>query len=286
MSWSPASGRKEIEAALREVGGQPDSEIAIAEAALLLAALNRPRVPLERYVHHLSLLTRDTADLGAKHGAAESLAGRLEALRAVIHERYEYGGDRLGYDNLQNANLMRVIDRRKGLPVALGILYLHAARAQGWEIEGLNFPGHFMLRLTLGSERAIVDPFNGGATRSPAELREILRALTGEQAELRPEHSEPVSDREVLLRLQNNIKLRRIKEQRPAEALEVVESMLMIAPGKAEIWREAGVLNAHLGNLRAATTALEHFLALGGDADPQTRHEAAVLLQKIRSRIH
>ena len=152
MSWSPASGRDEIETALRRLGSQPDEAVDVAEAALLMAALDRPRVPLERYRHHLSLLTRDTADLAQGAGEA-TLDGRIAALNAVIRERYGYSGDALTYDDPQNANLMRVIDRRKGLPVALGILYLHAARAQGWPAEGLNFPGHFLLRLGCGSAR-------------------------------------------------------------------------------------------------------------------------------------
>jgi regulator of sirC expression with transglutaminase-like and TPR domain len=274
LAWSPASGRAEIEAGLRRVGGQADSDIALAEAALLLAALDRPRVGLERYVHHLSLLARDVAERGAALGAEGSIAARAEALNAVILGRYEYGGDRLTYDDLQNANLMRVIDRRKGLPIALGILFIDAARAQGWRIDGLSFPGHFLLRLELGGERAILDPFNDGALRGPRELREILRSVAGPDAELRPEHTEPVSSRDVLLRLQNNIKLRQLRRKRAEDALGALETMLMVAPDRAELWREAGMLQAHLGNLRAALTTLEH------------RHEAAALIQRIKAQLH
>jgi regulator of sirC expression with transglutaminase-like and TPR domain len=283
MSWSPASGRDEIETALRRLGGRPDREIDIAEAALLLAALDRPRVPLERYRHHLSLLGRDTADL-ARDGKAGSLMGRIAALNAVIRERYGYRGDELTYDDPQNANLMRVIDRRKGLPIALGILYLHAARAQGWAAEGLNFPGHFLLRLDCAGERAILDPFHGGVTRAPPELRELLRAHAGGEAELRPEHTAPAANRDLLLRLRNNVKLRLLRGDRVAEALEVLETMLMIAPDRAALWHEAGVLNAHLENLRAAVMALENALAL--EASDAERHQAAALLQRLCARLH
>src|SRR3546814_19645894 len=78
-----------------------------------------------------------------------------------------------------NANLRRVSDRRRGLPVALGILYLHGARAQGWAICGLNFPGHFLLRLDLGAERSIIAPFNGGQPRDAVALRALLKGKTG-----------------------------------------------------------------------------------------------------------
>lgn len=284
MNWSPASGRKELETALRRIGGLPEAEIDIAPAALILAALDRPRVSLDRYAHHLSLLARDTADLGKRHAAEDTLKGRLATLRVVLFERYGYCGDQLTYDDMQNANLMRVIDRRKGLPVTLGILLMHAARSQGWAIEGLNFPGHFLLRMDLAGERAIIDPFAGATERGPRELRDILRSLSGEDAELRPEYTAPVSSRDVLLRLQNNIKLRLLQQRRLQDGLGVVESMLMIAPERGELWREAGLLHAELDNLRAAAMALTNYAELA--AGPEQLRDAAMLLQKVKTRLN
>jgi regulator of sirC expression with transglutaminase-like and TPR domain len=284
MSWSEASRRRDVEARLRQVGGLGDAEIDIAQAALLLAALDRPQLGLERYHHHLSLLARDVADMAAKEGAGGSLARRIEILNAVLVERYGYKGDSDTYDDLHNANLMRVIDRRRGLPVALGILYLHAAQAQGWQIFGLNFPGHFLLRLDLGAERAIIDPFNGGVARDAAALRSLLKVMAGSAAELRPEHTAPVGKRDVLLRLQGNIKLRLIQEERSGDALEVIESMLMIAPDRPALWREAGVLHSHLDNMRAAIVAFEHYLELSGP-EPG-RQEIAELLRQLRLQLN
>lgn len=282
--WSGASGREEIEARLRQVGGQADEEIDLAETALLIAALNGPREPLQRYRHHLSLLERDTADLGAKLGAERSLATRIEALNSVLFERYGYRGDEETYDDLQNANLMRVIDRRRGLPVTLGILYIHAARAQGWPIVGLAFPGHFLVRLELGGVRAIIDPFDEGRVRETRDLREFLKAMTGNESELKPAHYAPVGNREVLLRVQGNIKLRLLQDQQPAEALAIIETSLMFAPGSAGLWREAGLLHASQDNLRAAIVALEHYLDLGND--PAGLEEARRVLQETKSRLN
>src|SRR3546814_4259755 len=149
---------------------------------------------------------------------------------------------------MSNAGSTRCVDRRRGRPGAVGILYLHGARAQGWPICGLNFPGHFLLRLDLGAQRTIIDPFNGGETRDAAALRALLKTMAGEAAELRPEHTRPVGCRDVLLRLQNNVKLRRVQEERSADALAILESMLMIAPERAGLWRAAGILHAHLDN--------------------------------------
>src|SRR5204862_4626076 len=169
----------------------------IGEAALALAALDRPQVALARYREHLATLARD---LGAAAVGVAEAAARAAALRAVIVGAYGYRGDDLTYDDLQNANLMRVIDRRKGLPVALGILYLDAGRAQGWDTVGLGFPGHFLIRLAEGAERLILDPFHGGRVCDAASLRELLKVMAGQAVELSPEHYAPVADRDVLLR--------------------------------------------------------------------------------------
>lgn len=284
MSRSAASGRREIEARLRQIGRQPDDDIDLAEAALLLAALDRAGVPLERYRDHVALLQLDTARLGARLGAEHSLESRVETLRGVIAERHGYRGDRRTYDDLQNANLMRVIDRRKGLPVALGILYIAAARHQGWSISGLNFPGHFLLSLGLGSARVIVDPFDGAKALGPAALRGRLKTVLGPDAELRPAHYAAASRRAILLRLQDNIKLRLLQNRRPRQALEVIEVMLLFAPGEARLWHEAGAIHARLGNLRAAALSLQHFLDIGAGSDDL--HDAAALLQRLRSRLN
>ncbi|SMF08730.1 Regulator of sirC expression, contains transglutaminase-like and TPR domains [Tistlia consotensis] len=284
MSWSPASGRDELERRLRRVGGQDDREIDLAGTALLLAALEAPQQPIERYSHHLSLLARDTADLGGEAAGAGDLEARAAALRAVLVGRYEYAGDEETYDDLQNANLMRVIDRRRGLPVALAILWLHAARAQGWEAEGVNFPGHFLIRLQCGSRRLILDPFRSGDPLGPQALRQLLKAVRGEAAELAPEHYAACGNREILLRLQNNIKVRRLREGALVRALEAVESMLLLDPAEGPLWREAGLLHMRLDNLRAAIFAFDNFLELAA-GDPR-RGEVATLLARLRARLN
>src|SRR3954470_6436800 len=215
---------------LRGLGAAGSPVLPIGEAALALASFERPRGGLSRYRQHLATLARD---VGRHAGAAGDLAARAHALNEIILLKHGYSGDELTYDDLQNANLMRVVDRRKGLPVALGILYLHAARAQGWDSVGLAFPGHFLIRLGAGPERLIIDPFHGGRICEAAGLRELLKVMAGQDVELTPEHYAPVADRDVLLRLQNNIKSRLLQSGRAEPALRIVQTMLLLAPDLA-----------------------------------------------------
>ncbi|HTT81374.1 MAG TPA: transglutaminase-like domain-containing protein [Stellaceae bacterium] len=266
---------------LRELTAQDRAVLPIAEAALALAALERPRIGLARYRQHLAALARD---VGRHAAAGAGLAGRARAINEVILLKYGYTGDELTYDDLRNANLMRVIDRRRGLPVALGILYLHAARAQGWDCVGLAFPGHFLIRLADGAERLILDPFHAGRVCDAAVLRELLKAMAGQEVELVPEHYAPVADRDVLLRLQNNLKSRLLQLGRHEHALRIVETMLLLAPDLPGLWQEAGLLQADLGNLRAATQTFEEFIRRAPEG--AARHQAAILLQQLKAKLN
>jgi regulator of sirC expression with transglutaminase-like and TPR domain len=266
---------------LRELGASASPELPIADAALALASFDRPRVALARYSRHLRSMAHDVT---RRAGDSGELAARATALNEIILLKHGYSGDELTYDDLQNANLMRVIDRRKGLPVALGILYLDAARAQGWEAVGLGFPGHFLIRLSDGGGRLILDPFHGGRVLDAVALRELLKAIAGQEIELAPEHYAPVADRDVLLRLQNNLKSRLIQTQRHEEAVRVIETMRMLAPDLVELSREAGLLHAQLGNMRAAVRSIEEFIARSPEG--AARHEAAIVLQQLKAKLN
>jgi regulator of sirC expression with transglutaminase-like and TPR domain len=271
----------DAESLLRRLGASDGRGWPIAEAALALASFERPRVSVARYRDQLQLIARD---VGRHRGAGGALAARAEALREVILLKHGYSGDRLTYDDLQNANLMRVIDRRKGLPVALGILFIDAGRAQGWEMAGLGFPGHFLVRLSEGPRQLILDPFHDGRVCGAPELRELLKAVAGAESELLPAHYAPIADRDVLLRLQNNLKSRLLQEELHEAAARVVETMLMLAPDFAELWHEAGMLHRRLGNMRASAAALEQFVVRAPDG--AARHQAAAVLQQLRRQLN
>ncbi len=266
---------------LRALGASDGRVLPIAEAALVLASFDRPRVDFARYREHLQLIARDVA----RHpGARGDLAERARALNEIILLKYGYSGDELTYDDLQNANLMRVIDRRKGLPVVLGILFIDAARAQGWDAAGLAFPGHFLIRVADRAERLILDPFHNGQICGAAELRDLLKAVVGPDSELTPQFYAPVSDRDVLLRLQNNLKSRLLQQRRHERAVKIVETMLMLAPDLADLWREAGMLHRQLGNIGAAASAFEQYIMRVPDG--MARHQAAAILQQLRAQLN
>lgn len=273
--------RTEAERLLKQLATAADQDVGLAEAALALAALAIGDLDLDHYRDHLAGLAEAVA---GKVAGTHSLAERIATLNQVIVNQERYCGDTTAYDDLDNANLVRVIDRRRGLPVALGIIYLDVAHRMGWAASGLNFPGHFLIRIEDGQTRAIVDPFQGGAIRDAADLRALIKLTAGENAELTAEHYQAVDRRSVLLRLQNNIKVRQIRAGQIEDAAGTVERMLLFMPEEAMLRREAGLLHARLGHLVAACGHLQAYR--DGCESAAERDEVEALLRKLSQQLN
>ena len=208
------------------------------------------------------------------------------ALNKVLVDDFRYAGDEDTYDDLDNANMMRVIERRRGLPVALGILYIFAARAQGWVAAGLNFPGHFLIRIeSRDGRRIIIDPFHGGRLMETQALRELLKLVRQDSgAELESVHYKTVSNREILIRLQNNVKTRRMEMNEVDSALEALASMQVLDPDNAALWREAGVMHMRLGRIKHAVESFEGFVARAPEGPD--RRKIGQVVEELRERLH
>lgn len=278
-----------IKTALARIATQADDAIDVAEAALLLASFDHPASDLQIYREHLKDIAAAVhcsavaAGVDVENAAPEEMA---RALTKVLVDDLRYAGDEVTYDDLDNANLMRVIERRRGLPVALGILYIFAAQAQGWGAAGLNFPGHFLIRLeSRNGRRVIIDPFHAGRFLETQALRELLKVVRQDaSAELEALHYKPVTNREVLIRLQNNVKTRRVELNEVAGALEVLASMQTLDPANAGLWREAGVMHMRLGHIKHAVEAFEGFVARAPEGPD--RRKIGQVVQELRERIH
>jgi regulator of sirC expression with transglutaminase-like and TPR domain len=252
----------------------------------MLAALDHPDSKPDRFRNHLSELAERVCAAADFARDGESAA---HALSSVIAGHYGYEGERGDYDAPENADLMAVIDRKRGLPVALGILYIHSARASLMQAQGLFAPGHFLMRVVVKGSEAIIDPFNGGEVldreriNTPAPGSPLIVAEPG--ASDSPDPFAPVSDTEVLLRLQNNIKNRALKNRDAARAIEILRRMTLIAPRRSAAWLELGRLQESMGALSYARVAYETCLKLPR-ANDQFSNEAAVALHALKRRLN
>ena len=254
--------KSDISERLAVIGTQGQNVLNIGEAALLLANLDLPKNSFEQYQDELNLIT---SDLSAASREVETLSDRITVLSETLYKQHRFQGDVETYDDPQNANLMRVIDRRKGLPVALGILAIHAGRTQGWEIAGLNFPGHFLLRLSKLGEDVLIDPFNEARLVVNEDLQKIFWRIHNQNMPEQSDFVQSVSDRDILVRLQNNIKIRALREGDKERAIKILQSIVLITPTSVEFLAELVMLEASSGRIKSALERLERFIQRNTD---------------------
>lgn len=264
---------------LKNVGDTEEENIELAETALMLGSLDRPGVSLQKYHHHLEILKLDMA---SESHAAITADERAKALVDVMWKRHEYKGDDKFYDDLQNVNLMSVIDRRLGLPISLGILYLHAARSQGWHAEGVNFPAHFLIKIFGENDQVILDPFHKGKILDASDLRELVGTISGGSQSLEQWHHAPLGKRAILVRLLNNIKIRCLNVSDFDLAMNALKRTIHIDPAKIVHKYELGMLQIHTKSLEDGKKNLLDCLDymddnIDSDDDKMRKHILATL---------
>src|SRR5207237_13220 len=162
---------------------------------------------------------------------------RIVALNQFLFDDLGYWGNTDDYYDPRNSYLNEVIDRKTGTPISLSILYMELGRRIGLPLEGVSFPGHFLVRLRLRGGMLLLDPFAGGAPQSENELRERLQRVIPEGvargvavAELPLEQFlEPASNRQILTRVLRNLKGIYREKDKPERMLEVLNRMLGVA---------------------------------------------------------
>lgn len=267
---------------LTESGTKDDGDINLFSVAMAFAAPSHDGISIDKYFQHMSRVSQDA---GARYiellnaGAKDDARTKLAALKHILGDREGYTGDIETYDDLQNADIIRVIERRKGLPIALCILYIHAGRLNGWSMDGLNFPGHFLARIEHGGERVIFDPFNACEIMEAPQLRDLIKRIRGNNAELSADYYRPCTNRDTLIRLQNNVKLRLIEAEEYAEALKSVEMMRLVDPQEYRLLLDGGVLYAKTGRNGEAVSLLDRYIALAPDA--RDRRDAEAIIRQI-----
>src|SRR5439155_912532 len=208
---------------------------------------------------------------GGLHGArAVRHHGRVRvvALNQFLFDDLGYWGNTDDYYDPRNSYLNEVIDRKTGTPISLSILYMELGRRIGLPLEGVSFPGHFLVRLRLRGGTLVLDPFAGGAPQSEAELRERLQRVIPEGAaggvavgELPLEQFlEPASNRQILARVLRNLKGIYGEKDKPERMLEVLNRMLVVAPDASSELRDRGYVYRRLECWRPALKDLSNYV--------------------------
>jgi regulator of sirC expression with transglutaminase-like and TPR domain len=255
------------------IGLLEEDAIELDTSALALASPDHPGLDLQPYFEHLTQVTRRLVETARN---ATSSFDRAEALSCVLAGVFGYQGDVETYEHPANADLIKVIDRRRGLPVGLSILYVAAARRLGWVADVLNTPGHVLVGVGSETDRQIIDPFGKGAVVTRDRLAALLQQMLGVDARPSPEHVAPMENRAVLVRLLLNQSSRAESAGDLRRALTLYERMTAIAPDYPQPWWDRARLEAVAGNVQGARASLNALLEVTRDVHVRNHVYAAL----------
>ncbi len=254
-------------------------DVPLADAALAVAAEEYQSLDPVKYIARLD----DLATRVRMHAPAPSRAAAvLMAVRTVLYEEERFRGNDEDYYDPRNSFLNEVLDRRLGIPITLSLLYMEVARRAGLPLQGVAFPGHFLLKYAPpGGPEVFIDAYNGGEVLSLDECVARFKAAShGRPVE--PRHLAGVGPRQILARLLHNLKRIYLERSDDVRLWWVVDRLLMLEPGQREELRDRGLIAARLGAAAAAAKDLTAYLDVAADSPdaPQVRE----VLETVRSR--
>jgi len=259
-----------LERFAREVRRE-DRDIDLAQACLMIAQDPYPGLDVGRYMDEIE---RMALRLRADMPESMDLEERIVALNEFLYGELGYRGNTREYYDPRNSYLNDVLDRRTGIPITLSVLYMELGRRVGLTVDGISFPGHFLVRVQLRGGLIVLDPFAGGVPQSEADLRARLKRVIPEgvagdvpAAELPlDQFLEPATKRQILMRLLRNLKAIYRDTDKPERQLEVLNRMLAVTPEAAAELRDRGQVYQRLECWQPALKDFTDYLEREPDA--------------------
>ena len=278
------------------VAQSPDPDLAVA--ALMIARVAYPKLDPAPYLSQLDALGREAADRVTNATASgfdvppevdPDAFARIHALNEFLFNDLRFVGNDVYYGDPRNSFLNDVLDRRTGIPITLALVYMEVARRAGVSVEGINFPGHFLLRCratpeTRYSRDLIIDAHHRGALLTDAMCRELLHRHTDTPLwdDLVLAHA---TKRQILVRMLLNLKRVYLGMYSFPQARDITELLLAVDPSALDELRDRGLLAYHLSDYSAALRDLQRYLNLSPKTDPDEdqRKEHAEIWEHIKT---
>jgi regulator of sirC expression with transglutaminase-like and TPR domain len=271
----------------------------LAEIALLMARVAYPNLDAAAYVEKLDVLGREahrrvhaahTTTLEIPAHVDPAMFVRVAALNEFLFDDQGFVGNDAQYDDPRNSFLNEVLDRRTGIPITLALVYMEVARRAGVEVEGVNFPGHFLVRCkgvhgTRYSRDLIIDAHHGGALLTESMCRELLSRRAGEDAVWSSHLLAHATKLQIITRMLLNLKRAYVRLYSFQQARDITELLLAVDPSAVTELRDRGLLAYHLNDLPAALRDLQSYLQLskGAELDEEERDEHARIWEHVKA---
>ena len=281
---------QDLATALVDVTNAPGTNL--AEAALVIARVEHRRLDPEPYLTKLDAMgdaARQIVEQHTRTSSDPSTRGCIAALNQFLFEDLGFSGNQETYDDPRNSCLNQVLDRRTGIPITLAIVFIEVAHRAGIRAEGVNFPGHFLVRCpeagSRGGHGIIVDPFHKGAVLTERDCRLLLKRHAGSDMAFGRSLLAPATRMQVVVRMLLNLKRLYVHMRSFPQALQVIELLLALTPSALNELRDRGLLAYQLNDVTGALTDLQAYLKLSslGEVDRETRDEHVQLWEHVKT---
>jgi regulator of sirC expression with transglutaminase-like and TPR domain len=267
MRFVPTNGPivpKALAEQIADAADRPGPDI--AAPAFLIARIEYPRLDPGPYLDLLDRMGEAAAHrLAADPGHDSPLPMRIDAINRYLFGELGFVGNREQFEDPRNSCLNEVLDRKTGIPITMALVYIEIARRAGLRAEGVNFPGHFLVRCLQDlhtddpNDGLIVDPFHGGAILNEAECRQLLEPHLSEAA-FEPSLLARATRRQILVRMLLNLKKLYVKMHSFPQARLTTDALLALQPSSLADLRDRGLLAYHMNDFSHALRDLEEYL--------------------------
>jgi regulator of sirC expression with transglutaminase-like and TPR domain len=259
--------------ALRELLKSDSSNVPLDVAALELSLIEFPNLSFRPI---LDILDSYAAEIDSRLSMDYSSLERLQVLHEFLFREQGFTGNERDYYNPRNSCLNEVVVSRQGIPISLAVVYISIADRLELPVSGVGLPGHFLVRYDEEDFHAFVDVFKGGRLMDEAECFQLGREMTGMDLSASPAILNPLSNRQILIRMLNNLRSIYLKSKSYPKAAQVLDLLLEGAPGDADSYVLRGAVNIELRKYRAAKADFEQYLALAPAARDRQRVEEQI----------
>jgi regulator of sirC expression with transglutaminase-like and TPR domain len=265
-----------------------DSAIDLARAALLIAAEEYPDLDIAHYIAQLDLLAERVFAVTGLLETDFQVSGLspqnidpfiiLHAMNKVLFEQEGFHGNHADYYNPSNSFLNEVLERRKGIPITLSLIYMEVGRRAGLQIVGIGLPFHFVVRCNMPHGNIYIDPFEGGRLLGEQDCRERIHRSFRGKIPFNTLWLEPVSNRQFLTRMLANLKNIYIHKGDFLHALAACDRIVLLAPDAALERKDRGIVHLHLKRYSRAIRDFSTYLELAPEAE-----DAEALRRQIKT---
>jgi regulator of sirC expression with transglutaminase-like and TPR domain len=253
-----------------EIARLPDERIDLAEAALWIAAEEQPGLDPAPWLARL-----DDLGLRLRSRLAGDELDRVSELSRFLSDEVGLRGNAEDYYDPRNSFLNEVLDRGLGIPITLALVYIEVGRRAGVPLDGVGFPGHFLLRHSIHPQ-LLLDPFEHGRLLTTDDCRQILEKLSGGTLPFDPRLLRPSSPRQILVRMLNNLRGIYLHRSEFLRAIGVLDRVLLLDPDDVGARRDRGLLKLKWEDPAPGIEDLERYLALEPEAPDHESIEALI----------